>query len=169
MNGRILLIFWLVVFLFCGLTSYAQKIGTFQKSFGTKNDEYGASVLELPDKGFLLAGITGIKGPPQGSPGVYLILIIRTDSLGRQIWSKTYNGNNEKLNGLWYLTDFFAVVNLDMTTDGNIAVFTSEGLNGLGSGPGLYLPGYSYLFKINLDGDVIWSQNYDVYGGGLAA
>jgi len=142
---------------------YAQKIGTFQKSFGTKNDEYGASVLELPDKGFLLAGITVVKGSnPPNNPGSYYILIIRTDSLGRQIWSKTYTGNNQ---GLWLTTDFFAAVKLDMTPDGDVAVFTSAAGNGFG----LSEPGHSYLFKIDLNGNVNWSQSYDNYGGGLAA
>jgi len=51
-----------LLFLFfatCYLTSYAQKITTFQKTFGTDKDDYGSAIVQLPDKGFLIAGTTG--------------------------------------------------------------------------------------------------------------
>src|SRR5665213_4160459 len=74
--------------LFIQAQGYGQKIGSFQQSFGGSSDDVGSAVILLPDKGFMIAGVTKSYGS-----GGEDILLIRTDSLGKKIWSKTFGGN----------------------------------------------------------------------------
>jgi len=77
------------------------------------------------------------------------ILIERTDSLGRQIWSKTYEGtgvgnNSIGLPGQNYL---YTGVDMVLSPEGNVVVCSNT------SGSQAV-----YLFKINQTGSVIWSK-----------
>src|SRR5207244_1692053 len=54
---------------------------------GTEKDE-ARSIKELPGGGYIIAGNTGSFG--QGAASVYLI---KTDSMGKHLWSATYGGS----------------------------------------------------------------------------
>src|ERR1017187_4045962 len=97
--------------------SFGQKIGTFQMSLGGSSDDIGSGLIVLPDKGFILGGIT----KSYGSGGAD-ILLIRTDSLGKKIWSKTYGGTSDEGLGLAIFT---CNVDLLLSPDSNIMVCTS--------------------------------------------
>lgn len=57
------------------------------KTFGGIQNDYGYSIQETPDKGFILTGMTESAGQ-----GVQDAFLIKTDSLGNSEWSKTYGG-----------------------------------------------------------------------------
>ena len=58
----------------------------FGTSYGTEN---GNKVIETPDSGFIVVGFTNSFGN-----GGYDIYAIRTNSLGEEIWSKTFGGSD---------------------------------------------------------------------------
>lgn len=60
---------------------------TWEKVFGGDNHDYGLSVKEAADGGFIVIGDTRPFG--EGSSA----LLIKTDSLGKKVWEKTF-GNN---------------------------------------------------------------------------
>ncbi|HYV92807.1 MAG TPA: T9SS type A sorting domain-containing protein [Chitinophagales bacterium] len=57
------------------------------KTFGGANNDYGNSLDQTDDGGFIIAGHTASFGA--GDENVYLI---KTDSLGNALWIKTYGG-----------------------------------------------------------------------------
>jgi len=123
----------------------AQRINTFQKSFGTSNDEYCSSILVLPDRGFIISGITGTYPS-------FKILIIRTDSMGNKIWSKTYNKSG--FSGTLSYKLPIPNINMVLAPDGNIVICSHTDINATTK------QGHPYLFKINLNGNVLWSKTY---------
>ena len=125
--------------------TFAQKGTTFQESFGGSSNEYGCALAVLPDKGYILGGITSSFGA-----GGYDILLIRTDSLGKRIWAKTYGGNNDEgipSNG------FNSGVDMVLTPDSNVVICSSTKSYGAGGSD-------VYFYKIDLNGNVKWSKTY---------
>jgi len=55
---------------------------TWTKTFGGSDDDYGNSVQQTTDGGYIIAGSSGSK-----------VCLIKTDSNGNQLWFKTYGGN----------------------------------------------------------------------------
>jgi hypothetical protein len=58
------------------------------RTYGGDNKDYGYSVQQTNDEGYIVAGRTNSFGPD--STNVYLI---KTDSLGNMTWSETYGGD----------------------------------------------------------------------------
>jgi len=109
---------------------------SFQKTFGGIYDDHCFSVNPITDKGFILAGYTNSYGA--GANDFYLI---KTDSVGNTIWTKTYGGTGDD--------EAYAA---QQTTDG-----------------GYIVAGYSnsfatfydaYLIKTNALGDTLWTKTY---------
>src|ERR1017187_9300608 len=126
------------------LTANAQKITTFQHIYNiAKSQSYASSVIALHDKGFMIAGMTYMN-----SSTIHKILIIRTDSVGRQIWAKTYAGtgagNNESGGG-----PVLAAIDMILSPEGNIVVCTNT-----------FGETAVYLLKINLNGGILWSKTF---------
>jgi hypothetical protein len=78
-----------LAFVACFLTAIlpvaSVAIVTFEKTFGGASDDKGRAVLQTPDKGYLIAGHTKSFGA-----GAYDVYLIRTDSLGNALWTKTF-------------------------------------------------------------------------------
>ena len=112
---------------------------TFQKTFGGINTDYAYTVQQTFDEGYAIAGYTLSFG--QGSRDVYLI---RTDTDGNTLWTKTYGGAN---------TDY--AWTLQQTADSGFIIGAHSGSFGAG--------GHDvYLIKCDQNGEVLWTR---VYGG----
>jgi photosystem II stability/assembly factor-like uncharacterized protein len=100
------------------------------RAFGGTNDDFGNSVQQTSDGGFIIAGTTNSYGG--GGSHVYLI---RTDGSGNQLWYKTYGGTN---------FDFGSSV--QQTTDGGFVIVGSSG-------------GFTYLVRTDSNGSMQWEKN----------
>lgn len=106
---------------------------------GWQTDDYGMSVQQTSDGGFIIAGYSFM------SPlDVYWALLIKTDSNGDTAWLRTYGGIN--LQGF----------SVQHTEDGGYIVAGSS-----------WMLGYRedvYVFKTDSEGDTVWTR---FYGGEL--
>jgi len=106
-------------------------------TFGGTLQEWGESVLETFDGKYIVVGYTYSFGV--GHTDIYIIAI---DSLGNELWSKTYGGPYQD-----------EAHSIQETSDGNyiIAGFTR-----------CFGAGYDdvYLLKINPSGDSIWTTTF---------
>ncbi|MBL4654982.1 MAG: T9SS type A sorting domain-containing protein [Bacteroidia bacterium] len=107
------------------------------KSYGGTDDEYGYSIEQTIDGGYIICGITNSFGA--GNRDVYLI---KTDWNGDTLWTRTYGGAD---------SDFGLVV--QPTTDlGYIIVGHTKSF-----GAGNY---DIYLIKTDIIGDIQWTKTY---------
>lgn len=107
------------------------------KTYGGSNNEYGNSVKQTPDGGYIIAGNSTSFGA--NGQDVYLL---KTDSLGNVSWSKLFGGAG---------TDYGNTVLL--TSDGGYLVGgTTQNL-----GAGNY---DAYLIKTDANGNALWTKTY---------
>lgn len=118
----------------------ADKTGAliWQKTFGGVDWDFGNSLQQTSDGGFIIAGSTYSYG--RGNADGY---VIKTDALGNITWSKTFGGANDD--------EFKSVI---QTSDGGYALTgsTKSYLDPLGD---------AWLFKLNNLGDSIKSFSYN--------
>jgi len=110
----------------------------WDRSFGGGQADGFTSICTL-DNGFLIAGSTSSYGSG-GSDG----WIVRTDSLGDEVWSQTYGGSAD---------DGFSAVELDPS--GGFILTGASRSEGSGEAD-------LWLLRVDEVGDVLWSR---VYGG----
>jgi len=106
-------------------------------TFGGSDWEYGGFVQQTSDGGYILAGATRSFGA--GGEDLYLI---KTDSNGVEIWSKTFGGSQHE----WEST-------VKQTTDGGYILAGTTETYGAGSYD-------AYLVKTDSNGDEIWSNTF---------
>jgi gliding motility-associated-like protein len=118
----------------------------WERVYGGANDDQLNIAIPANSDGFLVIGDTRSAG--NGENDVWLM---KVDLAGTVVWSRTFGG---------YLSDFSPVhaVMVNMP-DGYII-----------SGPQMTTPGNgvdqgTYFIRLNEDGNVIWSKNYEVGGG----
>lgn len=112
----------------------------WEKQYGGSLQEDTRSIVETPDKGFLIAGWTTSYG--SGSMDGFLI---KTDSMGTKLWQKTYGGTS--------LAESFSTIT--SLIDGNYLLTGEKCL-----GPGIYDNDQGYLVKIDPNGNILWQKNY---------
>ncbi|MDD5530575.1 MAG: T9SS type A sorting domain-containing protein [bacterium] len=112
------------------------------RTFGGTDNDYGNSVQQTSDGGFIIAGITYSFGT--GYSDVYLI---KTNSSGNTLWTKTFGGTNDD--------ESYSV---QRTQDGGfiIAGYTTS------FGAGYY---DVYLIKTDSLGDTLWTKTIGGTGG----
>ncbi|MBA7530077.1 hypothetical protein ES705_22280 [subsurface metagenome] len=115
------------------------------KTYGGPIYDYGRSIQQTTDNGYIIAGYTRSFGP---TIDVYLI---KTDSLGDTLWTRTYG---ETGNPSTHADKAFSVQ--QMPDDGYIIVGWTDSF-GTGDDD-------VYLLKTDMNGDLLWTQ---VYGGPL--
>ena len=109
----------------------------WQKAFGGSHFDYGESVKQTKDGGFIIAGSTASFG--EGSYDVYLI---KTDSAGNLQWQKTFGG-------IWYDWGY----SVQQTRGGGFIIAGTTASFGGGS--------YDvYLVKTNPAGDMRWQKTF---------
>jgi hypothetical protein len=132
---KIILRFWAFFILLLPLSSPAQI--TFERTYGGSSADEAYFVQQTSDGGFIITGWTDSFGA--GDLDVYLI---KTDSLGETLWTKTYGG---------ILTDIGnSVLQL---SDGDFIIVGLTYSFGAGSFD-------VYLIKTNSIGDTLWTKTY---------
>lgn len=115
----------------------AQAQITFQKTYGTPKIDYGNSVLQSSDGGYIIAGIIDI-----GSGGVHDFSLIKTNQYGDTIWTKRYGG--------YFWDEAYSVA---QTSDGGYILVGST--DGFGAGQHDI-----YIVKTDSLGSLQWSKTY---------
>jgi len=106
------------------------------KTYGGRSSDYGYSVRQTKDGGYIIGGYTSSFGT--GMSDVYLI---RTDSSGDISWAKTYGGTS---------SDFGYSVR-QTADEGYIIAGYTESFGTAGD---------VYLLRTDSDGNLLWSQSY---------
>ena len=109
---------------------------TWSKTFGGTSYDYGRSVQQIADGGYIIAGYTESFA---GNTDVYLI---RTDASGNMTWQKTFGGTNSDYG--------FSV---QPTADGGYIIAGYTGSFGSG-GPDVY------LIKTDDSGNMTWQKTF---------
>lgn len=122
-----------------GFSSHVAAIVTFERTYGGADSDKGYAVQQTQDGGYIITGSTWSFGA--GQEDVYLI---KTDSLGDTMWTKTYGGTN------WDRSR-----SVQQTQDGGYII--SGWSQSFGNG----LPDV-YLIKTDASGDTVWTK---VHGG----
>jgi hypothetical protein len=129
-----------------GLTDlYLVKANTqgdsmWAKAFGGSEQDFGYSVLETSDSGFIAVGFTESSGSGMGD-----IFIIRTDASGDSIWARTFGGSADE-----------RALKIKPANDSGFIITGYSSSFGSGGTD-------VYLLKISNHGDSVWAFTY----GGL--
>jgi len=122
-----------------GFQLFKVKAGENQwiKTFGGDQDDGLNCVLQTPDGGYIAAGYTKSFGA-----GNYDALLIKLDSQGNIIWSKTFGGDQSiLLKSVLQTSDGYYILG------GNIVYSDSNTTDFL-------------LIKLDSQGNIIWSKNF---------
>ncbi len=109
------------------------------KTYGRSGAEIGMSVQQTFDGGYIITGYTNSYGA-----GMIDIYLVKTDSLGDTLWTKTYGG-----------TDFDNGWEVQQTIDGGYIIIGETQSFGPGSRD-------VWLIKTDSSGDSMWTR---IYGG----
>ncbi|MEN8224019.1 MAG: hypothetical protein ABFS05_01560 [Bacteroidota bacterium] len=108
------------------------------KTFGDAEWDYGSSVQNTPEGGYIIAGYTWSFYAGQG----YDAYLVKTDADGNELWTRQYDGSN---------SDY--IYEVLVTPEGDYVV------GGHSLSP--YQFNYDfYLFKTDKDGNVMWTQQF---------
>jgi hypothetical protein len=119
---------WLVKVGADGGTAWSQH-------FGDASSDYGNSVRQTTDGGYVIVGGTG----PTDNQNIYLI---KTDANGNQQWSRIYGGSAME----WGKT-------VEQTSDGGYMIAGTTASYGAGQAD-------IYLIKTNATGDTLWTKTF---------
>lgn len=122
---------------------------TWSKTFGGSQDELGGGMVATPDGGLLVVGTTYSSDHDIVPAHAGLeILVTKFDGFGNVVWTKTIGGSLDD-----YGTSIIA------TRDGNYVVAGYSGSSDGDVPANLGMHDF-VLFKINGQGEIIWSKNY---------
>jgi len=131
---RLALILGMLTLLLVSLSNAQQR---WERTYGGTFSEVGNSVQQTSDGGYILTGYTGSFGV-----GDYDVYLIKTDSIGDTIWTKTYGGMGSDWGNF-----------VQQTSDGGYIIAGSTRSFGAG--------GWDvYLIKTNASGDTLWTRTY---------
>jgi hypothetical protein len=130
---RIRLSLWAFFFLalLFPISSIAQI--TFERTYGGTDFDSGYSVQQTSDGGYIITGYTSSFGA-----GMSDVWLVKTDSLGDTLWTRTYGGAGTELGR-----------SVEQTLDGGFIIVGSN----------------VWLIKTNAGGDTLWTRTYG--GAGL--
>jgi len=109
----------------------------WQQTYGDARDDWGYSVQQTSDGGYVVVGKT--ESPGTDNADVYLL---KTDVLGKQVWRQTYGGAR-----------YDSGSSVQQTTDGGYVVAGSTHSFGAGGSD-------VYLVKTDSSGKLVWQKTY---------
>jgi len=127
----------IIAFFFLSQLHSLQAQPYFQKTYGASNAEYGFSVEQTADGGYIIAGETNSSGA--GSTDIYLV---RTDASGDTLWVRTYGGTGAEYG-----------YEVHETNDNGFIITGRTTSFGAGAAD-------VFLIKTNSSGDIVWSKTY---------
>jgi len=140
MKRLMLLTILLGLFFTANATALEPGDTLWTRTYGGSDNDYGYSVHETSDGGYIIAGTTKSFGA-----GNYDVYLLKTDASGDTVWSRTYGGSD--------LDYGYSAI---QTADGGYAVVGRTKSFGAGN--------YDvYLVKTDASGDTTWTRTY---GGG---
>ena len=127
--------FSLLTFFFA-LPTFSQQ--RWERTYGGASGDYGHSVQQTSDGGYIVAGLTRSFGA-----GNYDVYLIKTNASGDTLWTRTYGGKN------WDQGN-----SVQQTTDGGYIIvgYTSSFRDTLSDDV--------YLIKTDASGDTLWTKTY---------
>ncbi len=142
-------------------------IPIWKKTFGGSNYDFGSSIVESNDGGYVFAGSsTSNDGDAPGNHGNFDIWVIKLDVNGNVIWKKSYGGSGwdgiGRPGSMVKTNDGgFVIVGVTGSTDGDVT----------GNHPGGHEDGW--VLKIDGNGNKVWQKclggTSDEYAYGVAA
>ncbi len=128
----------LVVLLFLSSSASGQEV-IWTKTYGGWAVDQGFGICSTTDGGFILTGQSSSYGTQSQ------VLVVKTDSVGDTLWTRTYGGNG------WDQGN-----SVQQTSDGGfiVAGWTSS-----------YGALEAYLIRTNSMGDTLWTRTYGLDGG----
>ncbi len=132
----------LAVLLILALAAPLMAQVTFQRTYGGANRDYGYSVAQTADGGYVIAGCTQSFGA--GSSDVYLV---KADASGDAVWTRTYGGD-------WDDCGY----SVAQTADGGYVIAGWTWSFGAGSYD-------AWVIKTDASGDTIWTRTFGDTGG----
>ncbi len=111
------------------------------KTYGGSNNDWGSSLAKTHDNNYLIMGAT----ESYGSGGTD-ILLIKINTNGSEIWSKTIGGLGDESGG-----------NIKLCNDNGFIISCSTSSYGAGGQD-------FYLVKTNSDGDTLWTKTFGGIG-----
>jgi hypothetical protein len=118
-------------------TSSVYAVEKWQRTFGGSNTDYGQSVQQTKDGGYIIVGVTDSYGA--GDSDVYLI---KTNGKGNKVWEKTFGGSNYECGQ-----------SVQQTTDGGYIIVGYTYSYGAGEDD-------VYLIKTNGKGNKVWEKTF---------
>lgn len=134
-----MILFIAVLFMsFLSSSLFAQGPDTlWTKTYGGVDYDYGLSVQQTADSGYIIAGMTTSFGA-----GFFDLYLVKTDAQGDTLWTKTYGGENDD----W-------ASSIRQTSDGAYIITGTTVSFGTGS-PDVW------LIKTDLHGDSLWARTF---------
>jgi hypothetical protein len=122
---------------------------TWTKTYGGPNEDFGASVQQTFDGGFIIAGKSSSYGA--GEEDVWLL---KTDGLGNIEWTKTYGGGGTEIG-----------LSVQQTTDSGYVIGGYTKSFRVDSTDSFDV----YLIKTDNNGDTLWTRTYGGNGNDVGS
>lgn len=119
-------------------TAFPQPDSLWSRTYGGTGSDGCNAVVQTSDGGYAMAGLS-----PSFGAGDIDFWLVKTDSLGDSLWSRTYGGEGEPDGGLA----------LEYTVDGGFVMAGYTDSYGAGGRD-------MWLLKVDANGDSVWSQTF---------